>query len=203
MELRLEKVDNQAKEGIYISHCRAKQRSDKRETRFLIPKNAKINYTGVVEEYLTHVKTSLNLFTGRMFFTGTSVAFFKQPIGKNTISKVPNEMASLLELESPNLYTFHSLRRSSATAAADGGASVQQLMDFYGWSNSNMPQEYVSSSKASVRGMADRLLGIEAEGESSSVNRELQSSKLQQQYVFEKSDKIVIVENVTCQNFSL
>ena len=76
-------------------------------------------------------------------------------------------------------------------------------MDFYGWSNSNMPQEYVSSSKASVRGMADRLLGIEADGESSSENRELQTSKLQQQYVFEKSDKIVIVENVTCQNFSL
>ena len=75
--------------------------------------------------------------------------------------------------ENPEKYTFHSLRRSSATAAADNGASVAQLMDFYGWKNTNMPQEYVSSSKASVKSMAVRLQGPGSdspEGSSSIIN---------------------------------
>ena len=49
---------------------------------------------------------------------------------------------------------YISLRRSSAT---DSGALVHQLMDFYGWKNTNMPQEYISSSKVAVKGMAERL----------------------------------------------
>ena len=111
----------------------------------------------IVEKYLNEIKSNFGVFAGRMFFKGTATAFFNQPIGKNTISQVPNEMAILLGLENPKSYTFHSLRRSSATAAADGGASVQQLMDFYGWANPNMPQEYVTSSKFAIKGMAERL----------------------------------------------
>ena len=32
-------------------------------------------------------------------------------------------------------------------------------MDYYGWANLSMPQEYVSSSKASVKFMGDKLQG--------------------------------------------
>ena len=41
----------------------------------------------------------------------------------------------------------------------DGGASVlvQQLMDFYGWANPNMPQENLLFSKIRNKGMAERL----------------------------------------------
>ena len=61
-------------------------------------------------------------------------------MGKNSIAGVPKEMASFLEKDNSDAFTFHSLRRSSATAAADSGATAQQLTDFYGWKNPNMPQ---------------------------------------------------------------
>lgn len=202
MDLQMEKLNVQ-ENGIIINHCRAKQRSDKTETRFLIPKKGKVNYSDVVEHYLTQIKNDFNIFTGRMFFKGTQASFSSQYMGKNTISKVPCEMASLLQLDSPALYTFHSLRRSSATAAADDGASVQQMMDFFGWSNPKMPQEYVSTSKASITGMANRLVGIGASGERAECEATIVDKPKPQHYVFEKSDKIVIVENVTCTNFSI
>ncbi len=136
-----------------------KQRSDKKETKFLVPNDGPVNFAAVIDDYLNVIKSSLGHFTGRVFFKGTPAAYADQPMGKNLVSKVPCEMATVLGLDNPVSFTFHSLRRSSATAAADSGASVQQLMDFYGWSNPSMPQEYVSSSKASVKSMADKLQG--------------------------------------------
>ena len=106
------------------------------------------------------------------------------------MSKVPREVAVLLEKEDPTTYTFHSLRRSSATAAADGGASVQQLMDFYGWQNTNMSQEYVSSSKVGVKSMAERIQG--ATGEVSGCKLSEQTKKFQSS---EKPEKIIIIKN--------
>ena len=99
-----------------------------------------------------------------MFWTGTHGSFTNVPMGKNTISMIPRQVADLLGKEDPSKFTFHSLRRSSATVAADNGATVAQLMDFYGWKNGKMPQEYVSSSKASVKSMANRLQGPGSEG---------------------------------------
>ena len=54
------------------------------------------------------------------------------------VSKVPSDMAKRLQLENPGCYTFHSFRRSAATAAADAGATSEQIIDFFGWSNSKM-----------------------------------------------------------------
>ena len=69
-------------------------------------------------------------------------------------------MATVLGLDNQLSFTFHSLRRSSAATAADSGASfLATIMNFYGWANPSMPQEYVSLSKASVKSMADKLQG--------------------------------------------
>ena len=78
-------------------------------------------------------------------------------MGKNSVSKVPHEIAALLKLADPSKYTFHSFRRTSATRAADAGATSEQLVDFYGWKNSSMCKEYISSSKPAILGMANRL----------------------------------------------
>ena len=48
------------------------------------------------------------------------------------VSKEPSDMAKRLQLENPGCYTFHSFRRSAATAAADAGATLEQMMDFFG-----------------------------------------------------------------------
>ena len=54
MDLKIEKF-NSSPEGIYVTHERAKQRSDKRDSKFLIPRaksNGETNFANIVESYL-------------------------------------------------------------------------------------------------------------------------------------------------------
>ncbi|XP_023336004.1 uncharacterized protein LOC111707184 [Eurytemora carolleeae] len=78
-------------------------------------------------------------------------------MGKNSVFKVPHEIAALLKLPDPLKYTFHSFRRTSATRAADAWATTEQLVDFFGWKNASMSQEYITSSRPAILGMANRL----------------------------------------------
>ena len=113
-------------------------------------------------------------------------------MGKNTISAVPKEMARSLNKPNIDGYTFHSLRRSSATAAADNGATAAQLQDFYGWSHPNMPQEYISSSKISIQKMATRLQG-DSNGEMLETSKMSTGSAANIGQVH--SDKMIYIEN--------
>ena len=65
MDFQLEKVRH-AENGIYITHSRAKQRSDKRSTTFLVPKptGGGIDFVGVLDQYMDRVKTDLGKFSG-------------------------------------------------------------------------------------------------------------------------------------------
>ena len=78
-----------------------------------------INFAAVIDGYLNVINSSIGHFTD-------------QTTGKNLVNKVPCEMATVLGLDNPVSFTFYSLRRSSARAAANSGSSVQQLIDFYG-----------------------------------------------------------------------
>ena len=80
-----------------------------------------------------------------------------QHMGKNSVFKVPNEIAALLKLPDPSEYTFHSFKRTSATREAVAEATTMQLVDFFGWKNASMSQEYISSSRPAILGMANRL----------------------------------------------
>ena len=51
----------------------------------------------------------------------------EKPVGKNTISKFGIQIATLLELPDPELYTGHFLRRTSATRCADAGMTLAQI----------------------------------------------------------------------------
>jgi hypothetical protein len=83
-------------------------------------------------------------------------------MGKNKVSDVPHEIAKFLSVPECDKYTFHSFRRTAATSTADAGSSTEQLIDFFGWKNGSMCQEYISSSKPAIVGMASRLGGFEA-----------------------------------------
>jgi hypothetical protein len=80
-------------------------------------------------------------------------------MGKNTVAQVPHDIASHIKLAEPAKYTFHSFRRTAATTAADGGSSSEQMTEFFGWRNSSMCQEYISTSKPAVVNMAKKLAG--------------------------------------------
>ena len=159
MALSLEKFTSK-KEGMYVVHERAKQRSDKQQSKFLVPRsNSKeqVDFAGILETYISRVKDDISKYTGRAFWTGRSGVFVNQPIGKNTIAAIPQEMAKSLCKDDFSGYTFHSMRRSACTAAADDGATPQQMVDFFGWKSMSMPQEYISTSNHAMSNMATLL----------------------------------------------
>ena len=152
MNIKLEKIV--CKDDIMtVKHERAKQRSDKKETGFLIPGK----FSKIVEKYMNAIKEEIGKVEGRVFWTGRGNKFINQPLGKNSVSNVGHDVAVLLNLDSPESYTFHSFRRSSVTRAADNGATAQQLTDFYGWKSASMANEYISTSKSALQTMASKL----------------------------------------------
>lgn len=154
-DLCLEKIVR-GPDGFSIIHSRKKQRSDKLSTKFLIPQEG--GYADQLAVYLDKVKFQLNKFTGKVWYTGRKTDLLvSQTMGKNKIAEVPHEIAKLLKLPDPSMYTFHSFRRSSASMAADSGATSEQMMSFFNWKHPSMCQEYISTSKAAIKEMATKL----------------------------------------------
>jgi hypothetical protein len=67
-------------------------------------------------------------------------------------------------------------RKPAANSAADAGFSTEQLVDFFGWKNGSMCQEYISSSKPAILGMASRLGGFEALSQDPVVEVEMEKA---------------------------
>ncbi len=101
--------------------------------------------------YLAKVNSELNKYTGRVWWTGTKGIHLKgMPMGKNMVGKVPHDVATRMGLPNQESYTFHSYRRTSATSAANRGMTADQMQGFFGWKNSSVCQEYISSSRSAV-----------------------------------------------------
>lgn len=69
-----------------------------------------------------------------------------QVIGINTIGSMPKKIAQFLKLESPENYTGHSFRRTSATVFVDTGATTLDLQRLGGWKSAAVVQTYVDDS---------------------------------------------------------
>jgi hypothetical protein len=108
MDLVLEKVQR-GKEGYIITRNRAKQRrSDKLESRFVVPETG--GYAAQLALYLFKVNNQLKKYQGTVWCTGTQSDMLKnQPMGRNTIAKLPHDIATLLSLANPSLYTIRSI----------------------------------------------------------------------------------------------
>jgi len=130
-KLALEKIKD-GPEGITVTHMRVKQRrSDGLFTKFLIPEEG--GFAAKLCNYLNIINNSLNVYTGRVWYTGTKYTTIrKQLMGKNMIAKSPNKLAARFNLPDPDAYTIYSFRRTSATSAADGGSTLEQMQEFFG-----------------------------------------------------------------------
>ena len=78
-------------------------------------------------------------------------------MGVNEIKKCPRFVADWLKLEDPELYTGHSVRRTTATHLADAGAPVPMMKHKFNWGSEKMTNEYVSSSKKNQSTVAEML----------------------------------------------
>jgi hypothetical protein len=91
--------------------------SDKLEGRFLVPDAG--GFAAQLDLYLFKVNNQLKTCQGRVWFTGTKSQMLKSlPMGRNMVSKVPHDIATVLSLPDPSLYTFHSFRKTSSASAA-------------------------------------------------------------------------------------
>ena len=121
-------------------------------------------------------------------------------MGKNRLAEVPKEMAAHLELDEPGRFSFHSYRRSAATVAADAGASSEQMVDFFGWSNQKMTTKYISTSKTAVMNMASRLAESEEkfktpEDRFTSCPESISNLHTPSNVIFRNTDKVFVFPN--------
>jgi len=96
-------------DGVKVCPTRVKNRPIK---QFLIPRESDsgLKYAKYVEDYLELVKEGLGETSGRVWFTGRHDALAGNSMGKNSINKIPQDVAGYLKLEESTTYTFHSLR---------------------------------------------------------------------------------------------
>ena len=110
--------------------------------------------------YFLKYKAVVNGPTGRLFRVVCNGRFTKGPMGKNTISCFPKDIAVFLGLENPQTYTGHSLRVSSATVLADEGGDNLVLKRHGRWSSDAIAEDYVRNSKRCRIDTANLLGGL-------------------------------------------
>lgn len=69
-----------------------------------------------------------------------------QPVGKNTIGKMPRIIAEFLKLPDASKFTGHCFRRSSATILAESGSDTRTLKQLGGWKSDKVAEAYVENS---------------------------------------------------------
>ena len=82
-------------------------------------------FANIVREYMK-LRPS-NAKTDRLFLQWRNGKCVNQVMGKNSIAKIPKEMAKYLNLPDPSSYTGHSYRRTSTTVAVDAGCSMDEI----------------------------------------------------------------------------
>ena len=95
-----------------------------------------------------------------------------RPIGKNKLSKYPQDVAKFLGLD-PTGYSGHCWRRTGATILAEADVSLIQLKHAGGWRSDQVCQEYVEESKNEKIKIASRLLFFEDNSQASLPARAL------------------------------
>ncbi|KAJ8976494.1 hypothetical protein NQ317_018438 [Molorchus minor] len=80
-----------------------------------------------------------------------------QPVGKNTMGKIPSVVASYLKLPDVACYTGHCLR-SSATLLADAGVDITTIKRHAGWKSTTVAEGYVKNSIENKTKIANQVL---------------------------------------------
>ena len=149
-EVRDLSFDNLVQKGdtYEVTLQRKKQNGEKKISMFIIPSSLASHITN----YLVALSAAIGGVSGALF-KGTPISkltkmskFVNQPMVKDVAKKIV--------LENPEAYTGHCFRRTSATMAADGGATPQQMQRAFGWKSVATAQKYVEESESGALAMA-------------------------------------------------
>jgi integrase len=119
---------------------------------FFIP----IEYSEYIKEY-THLRITCNSPRLWLSYNKKTDNFNNQPMGINTMSKIPCLIAEFLNLENPKEYTGHCFRSSSVTALADNGVSMENMKRHGGWKSGSVVEGYFRDSKRAKMDIATAL----------------------------------------------
>lgn len=120
-----------------------------------------------------------------------------QPVGKNTMGKLPSVVAKYLKLPNPEGYTGHCFRRSSATLLADSGADLLAVKLHGGWRSSSVAEGYIEESVQNKIKIARRIVS-DTSTDASGATKEV--AVIQESGSIGKSFPGVNVSN--CNNFT-
>ncbi|KAJ8917661.1 hypothetical protein NQ315_005108 [Exocentrus adspersus] len=82
-----------------------------------------------------------------------------QPVGINTLAKVPSIVASFLNLPNAELYAGHCMRRTSTTLLANKGADLTTIKRHGGWKSSAVVESYIEDSISNKLDIARKVQG--------------------------------------------
>ena len=136
--------------------------------RFMIPhKNEGVSAADVVDLYLQRVKESLGLYSGRETVS-TTWRFQREKIWLEKYHRRwPNTWIWTIPLDSPFTHLDDPQLRLWLMLEPPLSRCVT-----FGWSNAKMAGEYISTSKAAVKNVANKLLGTESNNPGSSRQME-------------------------------
>jgi integrase len=83
--------------------------------------------------------------------------------GKTFFSDLPKTIARFLNLESPERYTGHAIRRTAATLLADQGVDMISLKRFGQWKSDSVCEGYIAESISNKKRLAELIANVEQE----------------------------------------
>ncbi|CAM9880030.1 unnamed protein product, partial [Heterosigma akashiwo] len=90
-------------------------------------------------------------------YSEASGKFVNSPIGKNTMAKIPSEIAEFLGLPNPELYTGHAFRHTFANILANSGCTKVQLQQAGRWKSAAACEGYLANSELSRTNVASAI----------------------------------------------
>lgn len=176
IELRSLKVGSlhEDVEGVWVHYQQSKQKGEEKENRYLVPFNRNSPHLCMasrVLEYLRLLIESVPTISddSDLFHQCTKDGYGRQSMGKNLLAKFGREFAEKLDLSDPEEYTGHCFRRSSATEAANKGATTVDLKRHFGWVQEGTALKYLDDTKERARKMAKLLTGSGEENQDTNI----------------------------------
>lgn len=99
------------------------------------------------------------LSNDRFFLRYANEKCTSQPVGINTLSKVPSRVASFLNLANAEAYSGHCMRRTSTTLLANKGADLTTIKRHGGWKSSAVAESYIEDSISNKLDIARKIQG--------------------------------------------
>lgn len=169
--------------GIWFSFERSKQRGRVETTTICVPRRksdwvpvasdsfrSPVDYdpASVIDEYLEIIQSDFRKSQEELegpFFRSThgksGKSFSSQPLGVNSLGKIPVEFAQHLFIPNAISYTGHCWRRSCGTNASNAGVNVTTLMAQMGWTTPKTALGYVAKSKITSYNMSMFLANVQ------------------------------------------